>query len=82
VAGRQDGTQVHATVTGDLDLHGERRPVIVEVELRWAEGVTRLWAAATVVQSRWGIRPYTAYLGTLRVAGAVRVDMEAILPSS
>jgi hypothetical protein len=78
----EEGTGIRAAVTGELDLHGQRRPVTAEVELRWGGGMTRVTATATVVQSQWGIKPYTSFLGALRVADRVRVDVEATLPGS
>jgi polyisoprenoid-binding protein YceI len=78
----EDGTDIRAAVTGDLDLHGQQRPVTAEVELWWGGGRTRVTVTATVAQSQWGVKPYTAFLGALRVADRVRIDLEASLPGS
>ncbi|MGY3205828.1 hypothetical protein ACVW19_006343 [Streptomyces sp. TE5632] len=37
-------------------------------------GPVRGWA--TVTQSAWAIKPYTAFLGALRLADEVRVEFE------
>lgn len=37
-------------------------------------GLLRGWA--TVTQSAWGIKPYTTFLGALRLAEEVRVEFE------
>jgi len=34
-------------------------------------------ATGAVVQSRWGIKPYTAFLGALKVADPIQVEVEA-----
>ena len=38
--------------------------------------VLRGWG--TVTQSTWGIKPYTAFLGALRLADEVRVESEVV----
>jgi hypothetical protein len=65
-------------VHGDLTLVGETRPLTVDVTV--ADGA--LHAAAVVVQSSWGIKPYSALFGALRVADDVAVAIDAALPQS
>jgi len=45
-------------------------------------GVTdgRVVGGATVVQSRWGIRPYSAFFGALKLRDEVRVEFDVALP--
>ena len=38
--------------------------------------------AAVVKQTEWGMKPYTALFGTLKVADEVRVEIDAGLPQS
>ena len=66
-----DGERLH--VRGGLELVGRTGPV--EFELRLAEG--RLTGAATVKQSDWGIKPYSALFGALKVADEVVVTIDA-----
>ena len=61
------------TVAGELELAGERRPLSFELAVG-EEG--RLTATATVTQSEWGMKPYTALFGTLKVADDVEVAVE------
>ena len=57
---------------GALELHGRRRPLAVEVER-----TARTWRARFVVhQPDFGIRPYKAPLGVLRVKPDVHVTVE------
>ena len=65
----------HATVHGELELAGTRRPITFE--LRSEDG--RLTGRATVRQSDWGIKPYTALFGTLKVADEVEIGIDARL---
>jgi YceI-like domain len=64
-----------ATVHGELELAGTRNPI--SFELRSEDG--RLTGRATVKQSDWGIKPYAALFGTLKVADEVEVAVEASL---
>jgi polyisoprenoid-binding protein YceI len=60
-------------VDGTLTLHGVTRPV----QLRVSEvGPGRYRGTATVTQSEYGIRPYSAFLGALRIRDAVAVEFE------
>jgi len=52
-----------ARITGDLTLHGKTRPVTVDAR---AEG-DRLVAEARLHQPDFGIKPYSAMLGTLKI---------------
>ena len=61
------------TVHGELELAGTRRPISFELR---SEG-ERLTAHATVKQSDWGIKPYSALFGTLKVADEVEIAVEA-----
>jgi polyisoprenoid-binding protein YceI len=65
-----------ARVTGELELAGERRPI--SFELTAADG--RLTGTAILRQSDWGMKPYSALFGTLKVADEVEVAIDAALP--
>jgi hypothetical protein len=39
----------------------------------------RVVGGATVVQSRWGIRPYSAFFGALKLSNEVKVDFDVAL---
>ena len=65
-------------IAGDLTLLGTTRPVAFDLAL--VDG--RVTGAAVVKQSEWGMKPYTALFGTLKVADEVRVEIDAALPQS
>jgi polyisoprenoid-binding protein YceI len=64
-----DGSRVE----GELELAGETRPVGFELA---AGEDGRLSATAVVKQSDWGMKPYTALFGTLKVADEVVVAVD------
>jgi hypothetical protein len=71
-----DGDTV--AVAGDLTLLGTTRPLAFELTL--VDG--RVTGAAVVKQTEWGMKPYTALFGTLKVADEVRVEIDAALSQS
>jgi hypothetical protein len=65
-------------VTGDLTLVGTTNPLTFDLAL--AGG--RVKGAAVVRQTDWGMKPYTALFGALKVADEVRVEIDARLRQS
>jgi polyisoprenoid-binding protein YceI len=65
-------------VTGELELAGRRHPITFD--LAAADG--RLTGTATVKQTDWGMKPYTALFGTLKVADEVVIAIDAGLPGT
>jgi polyisoprenoid-binding protein YceI len=63
------------SVEGDLTLLGATRPIAFDVAV--ADGT--LTAAAIVKQTDFGIKPYSALFGALKVADEVTVELEARL---
>lgn len=61
-------------LAGTLTLHGAARPLSFDV----AADASALRAGARLTPSAWGIRPYRALGGTLRVKDEVRI--EVVLP--
>lgn len=71
-----DGGRLH--VEGELTLAGTTAPIAVDVAVG---GDSALTGSAVVKQTDWGIAPYSALFGTLKVADEVEVALEAVLPS-
>ncbi len=63
-------------VAGDLELAGARAPVAFE--LNAPDG--RLTGSALVKQTDFGMKPYSALFGTLKVLDEVTVEVTAELP--
>ena len=66
-------------VAGDLQLAGVSRPISFNLHVSDDGHVS---ASAVVKQTEWGIRPYTALLGTLKVADEVHVSIDGRLTGS
>jgi hypothetical protein len=65
------------SVNGVLELAGERAPAAFELG---AGPDGKLTGTATVKQTQWGIKPYSALFGTLKVLDEVTVEVDAQLP--
>ncbi len=66
-------------VHGELDLLGARRAITVELRIADDGGLT---GRATVTQSDFGIKPYSALFGALKVLDEVQVTLDGRLPVS
>ncbi len=64
-------------IDGDLTIVGEVRPVTVHGHL--VDGRAR--GSATITQSVWGIRPYSAFFGALKLNDDVTVEFDVDLRS-
>jgi polyisoprenoid-binding protein YceI len=66
-------------IEGTLKLAGAAGTVTLTVT---SDGGSGWKATGTVVQSQFGIKPYKAFMGALRLSDAVTVEAEVSLPSS
>ncbi len=66
----------NGTIEGELALNGVTRPVRLEVT---SDDGVHYRTRATVVQSEYGIRPYRAFLGALKLRDQIEVQIEADL---
>jgi polyisoprenoid-binding protein YceI len=62
-------------VEGNLTIRGETQPVSLRCQLT----DDRVRGSATVEQARWGVRPYSAFLGALKLADEVEVEFNVVL---
>jgi polyisoprenoid-binding protein YceI len=69
----------HWTVRGELTLVGRTAPLAFDLTIGEGGAVT---GSAVVKQSDWGIKPYSALFGALKVADEVVVTVEATVPSA
>ncbi|MGZ8697627.1 MAG: Fe-Mn family superoxide dismutase [Gaiellaceae bacterium] len=67
------------SVQGELTLVGEARPIAFELTV---DAGSKLSGSAVVKQTDWGITPYSALFGALKVSDEVEVALDAGLPSS
>ena len=61
------------SVRGELTLFGETRPIAFDLLV----GDGTLSSSVVVKQSEWGITPYSALFGALKVADEVEVELDA-----
>jgi len=73
-SGAKDDLHVH----GDLDLLGHTGPLEFTLKL---DDAGHLTARATIVQTAFGMKPYTTLFGTLKVADEVEVSVDGTLPT-
>ncbi|WP_113704145.1 YceI family protein [Nonomuraea lactucae] len=75
---RVEGSAESFRVEGDVTILGVTRPVVV----RGALDEGRVRGSAAIVQTRWGIRPYSALFGALKLSDEVGVRFDvALVPS-
>ena len=72
---RVAGSATSFACDGELTIMGVTQPVTLQG--RVTDG--RVIGGATVVQSRWGIRPYSAFFGALKLSDEVNVDVDVAL---
>src|SRR6266571_7172150 len=63
-------------LSGTLTLHGQTRPIRLEVK---QTGTDRYHATASVTQSEYGMKPYSGFLGALKVRDAVNIEIDVDL---
>jgi len=68
-----------ATIDGDLVLRGQSAPVPLTIT---ATGPSSWRASATLLQSTFGIKPYKAFFGALRLADEVRIESDIDLSAT
>ena len=71
-------TDAGLAVRGDLTLVGTTRSVAFDLALD--DG--HVTGGVVVAQTEWGLKPYSALFGALKVADEVRVEIDAALPQS
>jgi polyisoprenoid-binding protein YceI len=63
-------------VEGTLTVAGNPRPLAATVELDRADGQVTAHCPVDLIQSEFGVTPYSAMLGQLRVADEVHVELD------
>lgn len=71
-----DATSSRGVLEGDLELHGRREPLQLDVVLQRIDGSLRVSARTSIRQTRWGITPYRGFMGALKVADPVEANLD------
>jgi polyisoprenoid-binding protein YceI len=67
------------TARGELTMAGATRPASFELQV---EDAGRVHGTLSVTQSEWGIKPYRAFMGALKVRDSVEIVLDVPLPTS
>lgn len=70
-----------ATVVGNLSIAGQSRQVSLDLTVEPDGTGARLRGRVPIVQSNFGVKPFTAMMGALKVKDEVEVDLDVRLPS-
>src|SRR6476620_712212 len=73
------GLQRDLSVEGGLTIRTATHPVLARGSIDESSGKPQLRATAQVVQSEWGIKPYSAFFGALKLRDTVDIDVDATL---
>lgn len=71
-----DGVPGELSVAGALSIAGATRPATLTVAI----GGGRVTGALVIRQTDWGITPYRALMGALKVRDTVEIVFDAVLP--
>ena len=69
----EPGTDGRLSMEGELTLAGQSKPIAFDLAVGDDGHVS---ATAVVTQTRWGMKPYSALFGTLKVLDDVEVSLE------
>lgn len=69
-------------VEGELSIVGTTRPFSLELSKVTSAQGDRLTGTLSIVQSDFGIKPFSALLGALKVRDALDVDIDVAVPES
>lgn len=72
------GSEPTVTINGDLTIKGQTRPVTLNVT---ANG-DKVTGKASVVQTEFGIKPFSAMMGALKVRDSIDLELNCTLPSA
>jgi len=70
------GTVDAFQITGNLTILGQGRPITVY----GGSDDGRIRGHATITQTQWGIKPYSAFAGALRLADDVQIEFDFAIP--
>jgi polyisoprenoid-binding protein YceI len=73
-------SQDRLVVSGELTVAGTTRPARLELRRETGADSDHLSGRVTITQSQWGIKPFSAMLGALKVADNVDVEIDVRVP--
>jgi polyisoprenoid-binding protein YceI len=76
-----EGDSKRALVYGRLAIAGRTREAVLALRVDGRSTPPRVRATMPIVQTEFGITPYSALLGALRVKDAVELSIDVRLPA-
>ena len=74
----QNGNNANLTVNGDLTLHGVTKRIAIPVSVSLAGANLRATGQYTLRQTDYGIKPYSAFLGAIKVKNEVVIKFNIV----
>jgi polyisoprenoid-binding protein YceI len=74
----RDGSEY--TLSGNLEIAGQQQPCDIVVTVSDGDSVWQVSAHVSVLQTDFNIKPYSAILGSLKVADGVQIELTAEIP--
>jgi polyisoprenoid-binding protein YceI len=74
-------TDTTVTVAGNLSIGGQSRQTTLDLTIQPDGGGAQLKGRVPIVQSNFGIKPFTAMMGALKVKDEVEVELDVKLPA-
>lgn len=68
------------SLTGTLEIHGTARPRTIDLRVQDLDDTWRMSCDAQVRQSDFGIKPYSMFMGSMKVADEVTVSFRGSHP--
>ncbi|MCX2929575.1 YceI family protein [Mycobacterium sp. CVI_P3] len=65
---------------GTVEIHGTSRPQSVDLAVEDSGGVWTMSASVPVIQTQFGVKPYSLFMGSLKVADEVDLRFSARQP--
>jgi polyisoprenoid-binding protein YceI len=75
-------TEAHWAIHGELTIAETTRSTVLDAKIASGAEETTITARATIVQTAFGIKPYSAMMGVLKVRDSVDVHVVVTLPSA
>ena len=75
---KQNGTNASFTLNGDLTLHGATKRIALPVNVTQSTDRLRATGRYTLLQTDFGIKPYSAMMGTIKVKNEVVINFNIV----
>lgn len=74
--------QDSVAVAGNLGIVGVSRQVRVPLNVEPADGSVRVAGSVVLVQSDWGIKPFSTMMGALKIRDEIEVSIDVRMPAA